>query len=267
MIKLNPLYSCCKEQTVKKFLILIGSLLLLLSLLWLGVDLINKIKAGNQIEAKNTITVSATSEVYSKPDLALTSFSVITTAKTVAESLAENTQKMNAVIKAVKDQGVEEKDLKTVSFNIYPKYEWNAPYTCAIPCPNGRQVLVGYEVYQSLQVKIRDLTKVGAIIEQAAEEGANQISDLQFTIDNEDALKKEAREKAILEAKTKAKELAKELDVKLGRITEFAESSYYPGYYGDQASLASGKGGGADLAIETGENKIEVSVTITYEIR
>jgi hypothetical protein len=267
MIKLDSLCSYCSGQNAKKCFGILGTIFFLFLIIWLGVDLINKIKAGSQIEAKNTITVSATGEVYSKPDLALTSFSVVTTAKTVADALAENTQKMNAVIEAVKAQGVEDKDLKTVSFNIYPKYEWYNANTCLTPCPNGRQVLVGYEVSQSLQVKIRDLTKVGAVIETAAQEGANQISGLQFTIDNEDALQKEAREKAILEARTKAKELAKELDVRLGRVTNFSEASSYPYYYRTEAAIPSAKGGGDGLAIETGENKIEVSVTITYEIR
>lgn len=223
------------------------------------IDIKNKIQ-----ETENTITVSDTGTVYAKPDLALTTFSIVTEAKTVAEAMSENTEKMNAIINSVKEQGVEDKDLKTTTFNIYPRYEWQEKATCVPPCPSGKRVLVGYEVRQSLQVKIRDMEKVGTIIQGATDAGANQVSDLQFTIDNQDELKKQAREQAINKAKTKAEELAKQLGVKLVRISNFSESAALPRFFG--LEMAEGLGGGGEPQIETGENKIEVTVTITYEI-
>lgn len=268
MFKLDSLCSCGNGQNNKKCFGILGVVIIFLLVVWLGVDINNKIKTGSQIEAKNTITVSATGEVYAKPDLGITTFSVTTEAKTVAEALAENTEKMNAVISSAKDNGVEDKDLKTVGFNIYPRYEWTNSECSVYYCPPGERVLVGYEVYQSLQVKIRDLAKAGTIIEGAAEAGANQISDLQFTIDEQDALKAQARQEAIDEARTKAKELAKELGVKLGRLTDFSEGSAYRYDYTEALMPTAGKGGGTDsLTVETGENKIEISVVLTYEIR
>jgi len=228
----------------------------------------NKIKEGKyigqEIETKNTITVSDKGEVYAKPDLAITTFSVVIEKKTVAEAMKENAKKMNAVIDSVKEQGVEDKDLKTVNFNIYPRYEW---YDTIQFYPQGKRVLVGYEVHQSLQVKIRDMEKIGDIIQGAADAGANQIGDLQFTIDNEDELKKQARGQAIEKAKNKAEELASQLGVKLVRITNFSESGVIPYYYGFEKAV--GMGGGEEAPapeIETGENKIEITVSITYEI-
>jgi len=207
----------------------------------------------------NTITVSDTGEVYAKPDLALATFSVVTEAKTVAEAMSQNTEDMNGVIDFIKKQGVEDKDLKTTSFNISPRYEWYEE--------GSKRVLVGYEVQQSLQVKVRDLEKIGKIIEGATEFGANQVGDLQFTIDKQDELKKQARAEAIEKAKTKAKELAERLGVKLVRIINFSESSVVPYYYGLE-KMAAPLGAGAETPqIETGENKIEVTVSITYEIR
>jgi len=229
-------------------------------IVWVAVDISNKVKEG-----ENTISVTATGEVYAAPDLALTSFSVLTEARTVDEALSENTVKMNAVIAFVKSEGVEDKDVKTTGFNIYPRYEWQEKATCIPPCPSGRRVLVGYEVRQTLQVKIRDMAKIGAIVQGATEQGANQVSNLQFTIDDEDELKKQAREQAIDEAKTKAKELASQLGVKLGKVVEFSEGSVSPRYYAMEEAVM-GKGGGEDLQIETGENKIAVTVTVTYEI-
>lgn len=225
------------------------------------VDIQNKIKI-----AENTITFSATGEVYAKPDLALTTFSVVTEAETAVEAMSKNTEKMNAIINSVENQGVEDKDLKTTSFNIYPRYEWHEKGTCILPCPSGERVLVGYEVRQSLQVKIREMEKVGTIIQGATDVGANQVGDLRFTIDNKDELKNQARVMAIGEAKAKAKTLASQLGINLIRISNFSETSgAVPYYYGLEMVESDGKGGG-DLQIETGENKIEVTVHITYEI-
>ena len=217
----------------------------------------------------NTITVSDTGEIYAKPDLALVTFSVVNEAKTVAEAMAQNTEDMNGVINFVKDQGVEEKDLKTTSFNIYPRYEYQKVEAEIeiYPYPPGKRVLVGYEITQSLEVKIRDMTKIGKIIEGATEFGANQVGDLQFTIDKQDELKKQARAEAIEKAKTKAKELAEQLGVKLVRIINFNESSVVPYYYGLEKMAVSLVAGAETPQMETGENKIEVTVSITYEIR
>ena len=250
--------------------ILFTGLLIILSVFLLAltvstvVSIQNKIKEGKyigqEIEAKNTITVSDKGEVYARPDLAITTFSVTTEKKTVAEAMKENAEKMNAVIDFIKEQEVEDKDLKTTSFNIYPRYEWHEKTQFY---PQGERVLVGYEVRQSLQVKIRDMDKIGEIIQGATDAGANQVGDLQFTIDDEDEFKKQARGQAIEKAKDKAKELASQLGVKLVRITNFSESGIVPRYYALEESVGIG---GEAPQIEVGENKIEVNVTITYEI-
>lgn len=237
-----------------------------------SVGILNKLKEskyiGREVEVQNTITVSDSGEVYAKPDLALVALSVVTEAKEVSEAISENSEKMNAVIAFVKGQGVEDKDLKTTNFNISPRYEWYQETTCLYPpCPSGKRVLVGYEVTQSLEVKIRDMAKIGDILEGATKEGVNQVGDLYFTIDKEDELKSQARKEAIEKTKTKAEELAGQLGVKLVRIINFSESGVWPVYapYALEKAAA-GLGGGEAPQIETGENKIEVTVTITYEI-
>ena len=243
-------------------LIIVGIILLLSLTVWVNVDIKDRIQ-----KTGNTITVYATGEVYTKPDLTITTFSAITEAKTVAEALSENTEKMNDVISFVKAQGVEDKDLKTTSFNIYPRYEYQKIETEIYPYPPGKRVLVGYEVTQSLEVKIRDMTKIGDILQGATDAGANQVGDLQFTIDKEEEFEKQARKEAIEKAKAKAEELAFQLGVNLVKITNFSESSVAPYFYGlEKAAAPAGLGGGEAPQIETGENKIEVTVTITYEI-
>ena len=233
---------------------------------WFGAGALNKLKEnrfiGKEAEVKNTISVSGTGEIWAKPDLALIDFSVVGEKKTVIEAMAENTKKMNSVIEAIKSQGVEEKDLKTTNFSISPRYEW---YEKSEIYPARKRVLVGYEVNQTLQVKIRDLTKIGNIIQVATKAGANQVGDLRFTIDKQDELKSQARKEAIEKAKVMAKEIAGQLGVKLVKITNFSENATAPipyPYFMERAM-----GGGAETPqIQTGENKIEVQVSITYEI-
>ncbi|MDO8503065.1 MAG: SIMPL domain-containing protein, partial [bacterium] len=242
---------------------------LILATAWVGVDMINKIKAGKYIgqgiQLKNTITFTGTGDIYAKPDLAIINFSVVNSAKTVALALDQNQKEMNAVIGSIKGQGVLDKDLKTTNFSIYPQYEYRKEETNIYPYPPGKRMLTGYEVSQSLEVKIRDLDKTGQIIEESAGAGANQIGDLQFVIEKEDELKRQAREQAINEAKAKAKELAALLGVRLVKVTSFSENQVLPRFYGLEKAMAP-SGGGVSPQIQTGENKIEVQVSITYEI-
>lgn len=258
------------KKFLNLFLVVLCIFLIVLTIS-IGVGIQNKIKAGKyigqEIETKNTISVSDTGEVFAKPDLAVVSFSVVNEAVTVSEAMTENTEKMNAVIDFIKKQGIEDKDLKTTSFNIYPRYEWRRGTVCLYPpCPGQKRVLVGYEIRQSLKVKIRDMAKIGDIIQGAADSGANQLGDLSFIIDKQDELKKQAREQAIEKAKTKAEELASQLDVRLVRITNFSESGIAPYPYLAERGLG-GTEAVPSLQIETGENEISVTVTITYEIQ
>lgn len=249
------------EDVNKKIInILFCALTLFLAVLVVSRAIDIKDKVQNPV-ARSTISVSDKGTIYTKPDLALDYFSVITEAKTVAEALSQNTEKMNAVIDGVKKIGVEEKDLKTINFSIYPRYEWpsqNDPY-------QGERILAGYEITQSLEVKIRNLEKVGEIIQAATGAGANESGSLQFQIENQDEIKNQARAEAIKKAKAKAKDLASQLGVGLGKIMYFDESGANPYYY--SAEKTTNMGGGESPQIETGENKIEVTVTITYEIR
>jgi hypothetical protein len=266
----------CVGGSKKYFSLLLGILSVFLIILTISaaVDIWNKIKEGKyigqEIETKNTISVSDIGEIYAKPDLAVVAFSVVNESATVSGSIAENAKKMNTVIDFMKKQGVEDKDLKTASFNIYPRYEWSRETVCLFPpCTGEKRVLTGYEVQQSLEVKIRDMAKIGDIIQGATDSGANQVGDLSFTIDKQDEIKNQAREQAIEKAKAKAKELAGQLGVKLARIVNFSESGTMPIPYPYDTML--GKGGGETSSeapsVETGENKISVTVSITYEIQ
>ena len=243
---------------------------LIVLIVFVSVDISNKLKEGKyigqNIEAKNTITVSGKGEIYSKPNLALVDFSVKTEAKIVSKAINENSSKMNKIIEAMGKEGIDKKDLKTTSFNIYPRYEYIKSKETQQLYPYGKRVLAGYDVSQTLEVKIRNMGIIGEVVQKATDSGANEIGNMRFTIENEDELKSKARKEAIDKAKSKAKELASQLGVNLVRIVSFSENANRPDYYRMKNTINSAGAGETTPQIETGENKTEVNVNIVYEI-
>jgi len=220
--------------------------------------LINEKTGANE----NLISVSGLGEVYVTPDVGFVTISVKTENRNVSVATDENSQKMNEVIEYIKSEGVESKDLKTTGYNINPRYEWNND--------TGKRTLAGYEVSQSLNVKIRDLSKVGTIISNATSKGANDVSSLSFIVDDDEEAKAEAKELAINDAKAKAKELEELLGIKMVRIVSFSESGYVPIRVAYDEAVNFKKQLSSSIAvptIETGENKITSTITITYSIK
>lgn len=266
-MEIKPKYEVLTSSTIVIF-----GLFLIIVIIFFAVQIQNGIKSGKYIgqgsENRNTINVTGVGEVYSKPDLATMSFSVISSAKTVEEATAGNTGKMNAVIGAVKGQGVEDKDVVTVSYNIVPTYDYIDAYEDEISYRGGKRVLSGYEASQTLMVKIRDLAKIGTIIDAATAAGANESGDLRFTIEDEDSLVAEARAKAIGKAKAKASQLAGELGVSLVKITGFSENNHSNQDYSYASKMMDSAEGAANSvpSIEPGQNKVQVTVNIAYEI-
>lgn len=215
---------------------------------------------GKDVNPTNTINVSATGEVFAVPDVANFSVSVVKEAKTALDAQNKNAEAINKIVKFLKDSGIEDKDIKTSGYNIYPKYDY---------LEYQGQVFRSYEATQTLDVKVRKIDDAGKILSGAVEMGANQVSGINLAIDDEDALKREARQKAIIEAKQKADDLVKDLGVSLGKLVSFSESSggYPMPLYGMGMAKEAGVGGAVAPDIQKGENKISVSVSLTYEIR
>lgn len=244
---------------------------------FLGIKTLSLLKEyryiGGGVPVTNVVTVSGEGEVFAVPDRATFTFSVVEEAKTVEEAQTAATEKINALIDYLEDADVEEGDIRTVSYNVYPRYEFrreNAQST--IGFPEGSRELVGFEVRQSIEVKVEDTEKAGELLSGVGARGASDISGLQFTIDDEDALLAEARKAAIDDAQQKAEQLARDLDVRLIRVVSFHESG------GDfpfaARSFRAGFGGAVDATVlesapqvPTGENRIISNVSITYEIR
>lgn len=211
----------------------------------------------NTATTTNTVSFSGEGKVTAKPDIAVVNLSILTESVNSKDAQDSNSKKSKAVTDFLKAQGVDEKDVKTAGYNIYPQYRY-PQYT--------KPEISGYQVNQTLEVKIRDLAKVSAILDGVVAAGANQVNQLTFSIDNPEQLKVEARQKAIEDAKKKAGELEDQLGIRLGRIINFSENvgGYpVPIYYG---GAKDGMGGGGP-SVPTGENEVVVNVSITYQIK
>ncbi len=213
---------------------------------------------GKDIMPANTMTVSATGEAFAKPDVARFRVSVVKEAKTVLEAQKSHTEAINKVASFLKNSGIEDKDIKTSAYNIYPQYDY---------LQDKGNVFKGYQITQTLDVEIRNLEKAGEILAGVTEVGANQVGGINFIIDDDDAMERSARKEAIDKAKQKAVQISQDLGVKFGRLTSFYESS---GDYPIYTLKAEGMGGGMGAPapeIPSGENKVTVTVNLTYEIK
>lgn len=254
---------------------LIGVLVFLA--LFLAVKTIHEVGAtyGENYPANQTITVSGKGEVISVPDIATISFSVVEEAKTVADAQKKATDRSNKAMDYLKKAGIADKDIKTTFYSIYPKYEQQ--YQSGIPCYQGycpqptKSVVIGYEVSQGTEVKIRDISKAGDILTGVGTIGVQNVSGLSFSVDKIDDVRREARDKAIADARAEASKLAKALGVRLVKVVSYNDSSYYPVYAKMMSSdVAYGRGGGevaAAPSISVGEDKITANVSVTFEIR
>ncbi len=227
---------------------------------------------GSGVSATNTVTVSGEGEEFAVPDTAEFSVSVQEEAKEVKSAQEVATKKGNEIISYLESQGVEKKDIRTTDYSVYPQYDYVSD-VCANGgyCRPGKQVLRGYQVSQTLTVRVRDTEKAGDILSGVGSRGASFVSGLSFTIDDQDALEARARGEAIDDARAKAETLAKQLGVSLVRVVGFSEGGDRPVYYAKAMSMAADGMGGMEAApapqIPTGENKITSNVSITYEIQ
>ncbi|HLP44087.1 MAG TPA: SIMPL domain-containing protein [Candidatus Nanoarchaeia archaeon] len=226
---------------------------------------------GENQPAMRTITVNGLGEVFAKPDIATFTFGATEKAKDVGSAQKIVTDKVNKGIELVKAAGVEEKDIKTVSYNIYPHYQYTQSVCTAGYCTPGKETIDGYEVTQTIQVKVRDTSKAGTILGQLGSVQLNNISGLSFTIDDHEAVRAEAKEKAIADARQKAERLAGELGIRLGGVVNYYDNSdYYPlpyaGGYAKELSV-SAQDGASVPSLPAGENQIVSNVSITYAIK
>jgi uncharacterized protein YggE len=167
---------------------------------------------------ERTITVHGEGRALAEPDLATVHLGVTTDADSAAAALESNNKAMSQLFRTLTDAGIDSKDLQTSNFSISPQYERDE---------RGRRQpqVIGYEVRNQVRIKVRDLSNVGAILDQAVGSGANQIHGIQFSVDDPSKVMDEARREAVKDAQRRAQLYAKAADVELGRLQSLNETS------------------------------------------
>lgn len=251
---------------------ILGALVLLMALIAMGsYASLNFAKLTHVDETPSTISVSGEGEAVAVPDIGQFSFSVQTEADDAASAQADAEESVSAIVAYLQEQGIEDADIKTVGYNLYPRWRYEESICPAGSfCPPGERVQDGFEVNQTIEVKVRDTENAGTVIAGVGERGATNISSLRFTIDDPSRLQLEAREKAIADAREKAQTLANQLGVRLVRIAGFSEGGGQQFMPYDartmNVEMAADESGMGGATLPTGEDTTTINVNITYEI-
>lgn len=208
------------------------------------------------------ISVSGEGQAAVAPDMAVVTLSVVKQSKTAQDALDQDNKAMGAVLATLKNAGIAERDLQTSGFAIQPQY--NYP-----PAKDGQQAppeLVGYQVTNGLTVRVRDLGKLGGIIDQAVGLGVNQGGDIQFVNDKPEAVLEAARKDAMANASAKAKTLAEAAGVKVGRVIEITENAVRNAPQPLMRPMMLKQASDSAVPVAAGENSYDVTVNVTYAL-
>ena len=227
---------------------------------------------------QNTVTVSGEGKVSAAPDLATLSFTVSADGDTASAAQDAAAKKINTALAALKAQKIADKDIQTSSYNVYPRYSYTEPCPAYAPSAGalppcvyngGTPKQIGFTASQDVTVKVHDTNATGAILSALGGAGISNISGPNFTVENPEALQSQARAKAIADARSKANTLAKELGVRIVRVTNYSEGggTNYPLPLMKAESGAAAADARPTPAVPSGENEITVDVSVTYEIR
>ncbi len=203
-----------------------------------------------------TMSISGTGTVYVKTDQATVTLGVYTEGKLAGAAIEENAALMTAVIDALKDLGFTDEDMQTTGYSVSTAYNWEI------------QSVVGYQVTNMIQIKIKDLAKVGPAIDAASAAGANRVDSISFGISDEtaQAMKLQAYTAAIDDAKSKSEVICDGLGVSITGVQSITESYYYPysAYRSYDAAISSE--GKASTPVVSGNLSVTVTLNIVYLI-
>jgi len=201
------------------------------------------------------VTVTGEGMASAQPDIAQASLGVQVLGPTVAQATQENDAKMAAVIAKLKGLGVADKDIQTTGYNIFPQSNFQGGQSGEI---------TGYQVSDTVQVTIRDLSKVSTILDQVTQAGANNVFGVTFGLESSTQLQSEAIDKAVADARTRADELAKAGGVQLGDVVSISQViTPSPMPFGEATAQAAG---GA-APIQVGTVQVNAQVQISYAIK
>lgn len=207
--------------------------------------------------APRTMTITGMGTASGKPDVATINIGVQSDAKTASAALADNSAKMRRLLQELQAQGIEEKFIQTSNFNVSPLYGKYDQTTQSSP-------LIGYRVNNEVHVTVKDIAKMGPVLDKVVEQGANRIHGISFGFSNSQPLMDSAREAAVTEARRKAELFAKAAGVRVGEILTFNEN-YSSGPQPVQARAMMDSAEGAPIAV--GESELSATVSIVFEIK
>jgi uncharacterized protein YggE len=219
-------------------------------------------EATSDYSPAQTITVVGQGSVRVQPDIAQVSIGVETSSETAAEAVKENETQMEAILAALKEAGIAEKDIQTMNYSVY--FERNPePMPRAVGTESG-QVTPQYRVSNMVNVTIRDLEKVGDVLDAVIEAGANNIWGVSFSLDDPKSAQADARTEAITDAAARAEALAGLSGVKLGPVMAISEVISGGSYPVPQVMLERAAAGAGPIS--PGELEIGYQVQVTYFI-
>jgi uncharacterized protein YggE len=203
------------------------------------------------------VIVSGTGESHGKPDFARIQLGVVTEAVTAAEALKKNNESMSQLIVMIRKSGIEDKDLQTIQFGVSPRYRYDKSQQEA---PR----IAGYQVVNEVHVKVRNLTALGAFLDEAVSMGANQIRGISFGVAEPAKLMDEARAKALADAHRRAQVCAEAAGIRIGKPVRIEEQAGRPVPY-PVAHMDSAMAGSA-VPVAPGEQTFSITVTVSYAI-
>lgn len=205
------------------------------------------------------ITVAGTGESTRAPDMATISIGVVSQADTAREALARNTAAMTAALESLRGAGIAPRDLQTSGFNLSPRFSHDR--TGSTP-PR----IVGYQVTNTLSARVRDLSKVGEVLDRAVTLGANNVSGPVFGLSDPASAREEARKAAVADALARARLYAEGLGVRLGRVVAVTEGATSQPRPMPMAAARSMSAEAAPVPIEAGETSLSAQVNVVFEV-
>jgi len=200
------------------------------------------------------VTVTGEGMVTATPDSAIIRLGVSSQGKTARAASDANAKDMSAVLAAIKETGIAERDIRTTSLSLNPIYD---------PNKTGPARLTGFRANNQVSVKIRDIGKLPSVLDRAIAAGANEMSGIEFLVSTQAKLLDQARAAAIADARRKAELYANAAGMKVGRVMAIAEEGSAPPTRLYQALRA---GAAPSIAIAPGEQSLRAVVTVSYEL-
>ena len=208
------------------------------------------------------ITVVGVGKASGTPDVANINVGVETQAASVQQAVDDNKAQMTKLLDALKSLDIADKDIRTSNYSVYTERQ-------PVPAPDGKgsQGPVTYHVNNQVNVIVRDVNKLGDVLDKVVAAGANNIYGVNFSVADTSKLEDDARAKAIADAKDRANSLAQLAGVTLGDVVNVSEVIGGSGpIYGVMDSAKMGLGGGG-APIQPGELEVNMSVQVTFAIK